>query len=260
MKAILLFTVIFFLFSCSESDGDTGPDYEPDHSTESTDSLNDILSEEIEDFPEQMPEGFSGLIALFDDKSNDIDDSYIQMLGADPSDASIMPFQTSDYYQLDAGTVFHYWTSGGATDTYIFQLVGLSYFNEAGELINTASVGTTDQYSISVIQDFVIHIENSYPEYVEGEIVMEETGKTITDHYYFVIDESLTKIEDAEKSKLPYYRNQLFAKHGYIFKTQKYTNHFSQFDWYEPRFENVDDQLTEEEKLLADYLKQLEEK
>ncbi|MBC6411257.1 MAG: YARHG domain-containing protein [Ekhidna sp.] len=40
-------------------------------------------------------------------------------------------------------------------------------------------------------------------------------------------------------------RNEIFAEYGYKFKTKKWQTYFSQMDWYDPRFENVDDQLTD---------------
>lgn len=43
-------------------------------------------------------------------------------------------------------------------------------------------------------------------------------------------------------------RNAIFAKHGYIFKTAKYTEFFSGFDWYKPALEDVGSKLTKEDK------------
>ena len=39
-------------------------------------------------------------------------------------------------------------------------------------------------------------------------------------------------------------RNEIFAAHGYIFKTAKWSDFFKTKDWYSPRFENVDKYLT----------------
>ncbi len=43
-------------------------------------------------------------------------------------------------------------------------------------------------------------------------------------------------------------RNEIFAEYGYTFKTEKWRKYFSNESWYTPRFENVDDQLTEIDK------------
>lgn len=43
-------------------------------------------------------------------------------------------------------------------------------------------------------------------------------------------------------------RNEIFAEYGFIFKSKEWQEYFSQYDWYEPRFDNVDEQLTDLEK------------
>lgn len=43
-------------------------------------------------------------------------------------------------------------------------------------------------------------------------------------------------------------RNEIFARHGYIFKTEKLKNHFSIKRWYKPEFENINSKLSEIDK------------
>ncbi|HEV3410821.1 MAG TPA: YARHG domain-containing protein [Puia sp.] len=43
-------------------------------------------------------------------------------------------------------------------------------------------------------------------------------------------------------------RNEIYARHGYIFKTPDMKFYFAAQPWYQPRFDNVDDQLTDLEK------------
>lgn len=43
-------------------------------------------------------------------------------------------------------------------------------------------------------------------------------------------------------------RNEIFARHGYIFHNDELKEHFQSKRWYQPRFQNVNDQLTEVEK------------
>ena len=47
-------------------------------------------------------------------------------------------------------------------------------------------------------------------------------------------------------------RNEIFADHGYKFKTEKWINYFENKDWYHPRFDNVDNLLTAIEKANID--------
>jgi hypothetical protein len=56
----------------------------------------------------------------------------------------------------------------------------------------------------------------------------------------------LTKKEIGEltKSELDVMRNEIFADHGYIFKTDKWKDYFSKREWYSPRYENVNDSLS----------------
>lgn len=44
-------------------------------------------------------------------------------------------------------------------------------------------------------------------------------------------------------------RNEIFARHGYIFKTADMKSYFEAQDWYHPQFDTVNDQLTDVEKL-----------
>lgn len=43
-------------------------------------------------------------------------------------------------------------------------------------------------------------------------------------------------------------RNEIFADYGYRFKTQKWMDYFERKPWYEAKYDNVDDQLTEIDK------------
>lgn len=51
-------------------------------------------------------------------------------------------------------------------------------------------------------------------------------------------------------------RNYIYAKHGYIFKTDYYRRYFSQFRWYRPRYKNVDNMLNKYEKKNVMFLRQ----
>ncbi|MFI5203222.1 MAG: YARHG domain-containing protein [Flavobacteriales bacterium] len=50
------------------------------------------------------------------------------------------------------------------------------------------------------------------------------------------------------KDELLIMRNEIFADHGYIFKTDPLKTYFSEQAWYTPLFDKVDDQLTEIEE------------
>jgi hypothetical protein len=54
-------------------------------------------------------------------------------------------------------------------------------------------------------------------------------------------------------------RNSIFAKHGYIFKSQDLTNIFKKYNWYSPKLNDVDQLLTINDKYNIDIISQWEE-
>lgn len=59
---------------------------------------------------------------------------------------------------------------------------------------------------------------------------------------------SAEQFEGKSLKELRIARNEIFARHGYIFKSKDLTDYFNQFDWYEPKLKKVDSLLTENEK------------
>ncbi|MEO8513723.1 MAG: YARHG domain-containing protein [Ignavibacteria bacterium] len=53
-------------------------------------------------------------------------------------------------------------------------------------------------------------------------------------------------------------RNEIFARHGYIFKSEEMRSYFSYEKWYTPRYENVDDMITDVEKKNIELIKRYE--
>lgn len=45
-------------------------------------------------------------------------------------------------------------------------------------------------------------------------------------------------------TELDIMRNEIFADHGYIFKTEKWESYFQQQYWYTPLYDDVYDKLT----------------
>lgn len=54
-------------------------------------------------------------------------------------------------------------------------------------------------------------------------------------------------------------RNEVFAHHGYKFKSREMKLHFGSCQWYQPRFENVNHLLNETEKYNVSFIKKFEE-
>lgn len=55
-------------------------------------------------------------------------------------------------------------------------------------------------------------------------------------------------------------RNEIFAEYGYKFKLEKWDKYFRSKGWYYPRFDNVDDKLTDIEKANLEVIKRVREK
>jgi hypothetical protein len=53
-------------------------------------------------------------------------------------------------------------------------------------------------------------------------------------------------------------RNEIFARHGYIFKTQEMIKHFSKQNWYRPLYEEVFGDLSDIEKKNVQFIKSFE--
>ena len=69
-----------------------------------------------------------------------------------------------------------------------------------------------------------------------------------------------SELQDKSVGELRIIRNEIFARKGYIFNSEDLRTHFSTFDWYEPKYANVDSLLTELDKKNIQNLLELERK
>jgi len=69
-----------------------------------------------------------------------------------------------------------------------------------------------------------------------------------------------SEIDGASKEDLRLMRNEIYARHGYIFKSPDLKEYFSKYDWYKPRYENVEGQLSDIEKYNIELIKREEKK
>ncbi len=58
---------------------------------------------------------------------------------------------------------------------------------------------------------------------------------------------STTEIAGCSKDDLKIMRNEIFARHGYIFKTNEMKSYFNKQKWYKGKYNNVDNMLTDVE-------------
>ena len=80
------------------------------------------------------------------------------------------------------------------------------------------------------------------------------------DVYNVACERELTESDvcNLSKKELRIMRNWIYARHGYIFKSEDLKDYFSQFSWYEPRYTNVNRMLSRVELRNVDFIKQYE--
>ena len=67
-----------------------------------------------------------------------------------------------------------------------------------------------------------------------------------------------SELSGYSKRELKLMRNEIFARHGYIFKTDDMKNHFASKQWYEPKYNDVNGMLTDVEKQNINTIQRLE--
>ncbi len=94
----------------------------------------------------------------------------------------------------------------------------------------------------------------------EGEAMTFDKKDDFIGGMRFVLkDGKLIQLNELSKTDLRIFRNLIFAKYGYKFKSDDLKAHFSTMSWYRPEHDNVDAMLSDEDKELAAYLKNLED-
>jgi len=78
--------------------------------------------------------------------------------------------------------------------------------------------------------------------------------------YGFTSTDILKKehVKFVSSGELRIIRNEIFARYGYIFESKDLNNYFLEFEWYEPRFDNVTAFLNEIERKNINIIKDLE--
>lgn len=91
-----------------------------------------------------------------------------------------------------------------------------------------------------------------------------DNGNTTENNKDFIISDSgirkltETDIAGLSKEQLGIARNEIYARHGYIFKTDKYKEYFSSKSWYIPNASFKESMLNEVEKYNAEFIRQHE--
>lgn len=108
---------------------------------------------------------------------------------------------------------------------------------------NTKSVNNSRNYSNNNSNN------NSSSSYNSGYIIPDSNVRYL----------SRSELYGYTKEQLAYIRNEIFARHGYVFEKAKYRNYFSAKSWYTPDYSfNYEYDLNSIEKANVDLIKELE--
>lgn len=146
-------------------------------------------------------------------------------------------------------------------------LSGKEYYNKISDnrkATNSNKLNKRNRVSIKNI----VPIEDRNREYIDDneeiyvDISEEEETEGDLDDYDWVMERYLTPNDLGWHTKegLRIMRNWIFARHGYKFKSQDLREYFSQFSWYNPRYDDVNSQLSEIELHNIEVIKQYEKK
>lgn len=256
---------LIVLYSCvnSSEGGDSNAEPEITDPLEQ-DTLIEVTFDELPEFwmEKDISPEVEKLLEVFATTGVELSgDDYVD-LGLDPEKDFMTRVVTEKVFELEHSTVFISSTYGMSTAVYDFTIFFISYFNVEGELESCQELMLINEnLNYFVIQGDYLGFKMEYAEFVEGDYIMEETGNMVEEWKYFhCTAEHLVSIDDITLSKLPFLRNQIYARHGYIFKSKKYTDYFEKFKWYFPEHENVDELLSEQEKDLINYFVVLEKR
>lgn len=103
---------------------------------------------------------------------------------------------------------------------------------------------------------------------ITGEMADNSNGYSSNDRKVVVsseLDDAVMQRELTESDlnglsqwQLKLLRNEVFARHGYIFQTTDLQLVFSQYSWYKPEYNDVNDQLSDTERYNVTFIKRHE--
>lgn len=160
----------------------------------------------------------------------------------------------------------------------VLLLGGISYFcfSSNGNDAADENIVASSDYS-PMIEEQAETIENDIATVKEEIITFEDTKaeptpevnsesnasreNAISDGLYHITSTRLLTTEDIKglsKAELRIARNEIFARHGYIFKSKDMAEYFGQFEWYHPTSSNVTSELSKIETKNVSFLKAYE--
>jgi len=210
--------------------------------------------------PEVMA-GPEGLLVYFDSgDQRPLDAQQLELLGIPYNDFS--PFLTrSRRLEADGCSVVLLEQFMGAGVVYVDRRFWIATLDGSG----TKDLKELELHSDGAVEPSFLHgafvvLHYARTPFDENEAgAMDVAGEPEQFHDTYVIDAcKVLPLAEVPKEKLRFFRNRVFARYGYQFKSEDLTAYFSQFPWYEPTTTDVNAQLTEEDKRLIAAIRALE--
>lgn len=140
-----------------------------------------------------------------------------------------------------------------------------SIFYNAAEKINQIKIQAEGEYYNSYISQSPYDTParvNRGDSFQENVVVNLSTPKIYPKDQYY-LKARIQKLTEADlqalsNDELAYLRNEIFARHGHTFKTDKMSSYFAKQDWYEPYVADATPWLNETEKWNTQYIKTFE--
>lgn len=277
MKLKYSFLVVTaFLIACSGENSEEHADNSENVSVDTIDTVTDsiIVEDEIDPYAyldkfSNLPEKLEPLRAVFRAPFDRIlGEEQIELVKEEEWEKgeSYLRADAVSLNQMEFGWLFIYYNNSGATALYGYADYNFVYFDLDGNYIQSVEHHAIDGAEVFSVHNKFFGFVNKWTEYFyeedeEGAIIDgDDPIEHLEEEYYVCFEDEFLNVKNTDQKKWPFYRNRIYASKGYIFKTQKYTDYFSKYSWYTPKHDNVDHLLTEEEKALADYIRELENK
>ena len=245
--AILLWVLIFVCSGCRSKTA------KPDSiAADSVDSVDDAG---VDNAPAIAP-SLSGLIKSMDTIGQALPSEYCELLGIVPCMDLTSCMEVKNIG--DNRYVLALTASKGATATETQAQIILLEFNP-DKILHLSSFELVYQKPpvYVFLHNTFFLAEMEMKEYEENEAgAMSDTGKPpwIQRECFVLFNEKFSPITAYSKSELQIIRNLIFARYGYQFKSDSLKNYFSKYDWYKPVSKNVDDKLTDTDKVLINLI------
>jgi len=124
--------------------------------------------------------------------------------------------------------------------------------------------GREDHPKFDVFYDIFIQYVEQKHKWVENDAGAMGYDKTddFTDGLRFVLkDDKLVPLSELSSEDLRIYRNLIFAKYGYVFKSIDLSEYFNNTSWYKPNPKvKINEVMTMRDKELSNYILKLEDK